>query len=287
MEAATTLSFLGPFLFLLIAFQYVPLVVMARDSLYNFPLLNPADRTFAGVQNYVDLVSDPDVIQSFTVTLLLAVFAVAFVVPLALLIALFLDTRLPGRGLVRTMTFLPVVTSVAAVATMWTFLLDPTNGLINAGIKLLGASPLAFLTDKSQALPAIIAMIIWQQIGFAAVLFLSGLQSIPPELTDAAKIDGADALQRLRKIVIPLLGRTTMFVVVVMTVFSLQSFAPALVMTSGGPEGTTDLIVYHLYQLAFTLQSPGYASAISLVLLGLVLLISLGQMWLLRTRWNY
>jgi ABC-type sugar transport system permease subunit len=268
-------------------FQYIPLAVMARDSLYNFALLNPAARSFVGVQNYLDLAADPDVIRSFAVTLLLAGCAVVLVVPLSLLVALFLNARLPGRGLVRTMTFLPVVTSVAVVATMWTFLLDPSNGLINAGIKLLGFSPLAFLTNRSQALPAIIAMTVWQQIGFAAVLFLAGLQSIPQELTDAAIIDGASAVQRLRRIIIPLLGRTTMFVVVIMTVFSLQAFAPALVMTAGGPDGTTDFIVYHIYQTAFALQSPGYASAISVLLLGLVLIISLGQMWLLRTRWRY
>ncbi len=283
----TTLSFLGPFLVLLIAFQYFPLALMAHDSLYNFPLLNPADRTFVGVQNYIDLFNDPDAIQSFAVTLLLAACSVVLVIPLSLLVALFLNTRLPGRGLVRTMAFLPVVTSVAVVATIWTFLLDPSNGLINAGIKLLGGSPLAFLTDTSQALPAIIVMTVWQQIGFAAVLFLAGLQSIPMELLEAATIDGATAPQRLFKIIVPLLGRTTMFVVVIMTVFSLQSFAPALVMTAGGPEGSTNFIVYHLYQLAFALQSPGYASAISVVLLGLVLIISLIQMGMLRTQWKY
>ena len=279
--------FVGPFLCLLLMFQYVPLAVMARDSLFNFSLLNPADSTYAGLQNYTDLVGDPDGLQAFGVTLLLAVCAVALVIPSALLIALFLDAPLLGRSLVRTVIFLPVVTSVAVVATMWTFLLDPTNGLIDAGVKLLGGSPFAFLTDKLQALPAIIVMTVWQQVGFAAVLFLSGLQNIPRELIDAAKIDGAGPFQRLRLITVPLLGRTTMFIVVVMTVFSLQSFAPALIMTAGGPEGSTNFIIYHIYKTAFTLQAPGYASAVSVVLLALILLVSLVQMRLLRTGWTY
>ena len=268
-------------------FQYVPLGVMVNDSLYNFPLLNPSDRSYAGVQNYLDLVVDPDVIQAFTVTLVLAVCAVVLVVPAALLIASFLNAPLPGRSLVRTIVFLPVVTSVAVVATMWTFLLDPTNGLINEFIKLLGGPAFDFLTSRNQALPAVIAMTVWQQVGFAAVLFLAGMQRIPQDLIDAAMMDGAGWFQRLRVIVVPLLGRTTMFITVIMTVFSLQAFSPAIIMTAGGPEGSTNFIVYHIYKTAFTLQQPGYASAISVVLLALILLISGIQMRLLRTGWTY
>jgi ABC-type sugar transport system permease subunit len=286
-EWVYAVGFVGPFLCLLLVFQYVPLIVMAHDSFYNFPLLNPTDRSFVGAQNYVDLVNDPDVIQSFAVTLVLAVCSLLLVVPAALLIAMFLNAPLPGRAVVRTITFLPVVTSVAVVATMWTFLLDPTNGLINSFITMLGGRALAFLTSKTQALPAIIVMTVWQQVGFAAVLFLAGLQRIPQDLLAASLIDGARWFQRLRHIIVPLLGRTTMFITVIMTVFSLQSFAPALIMTGGGPEGSTNFIVYHLYQAAFTLQQPGYASAISVVLLALILLISGIQMRLMRAEWTY
>jgi ABC-type sugar transport system permease subunit len=173
------------------------------------------------------------------------------------------------------------------IATMWTFLLDPSNGLIDNALAMIGLPKLAFLTSQSQALPSIVGMMLWQQTGFATVLFLAGLQGIPHDVEDAARIDGCSAVQRLWHVVIPLLSRTTVFVVVIMTVFSLQAFAPAYIMTSGGPNGTTNFIAYDIYQLAFSLQEPGLASAVSTVFMLIVLGISLLQMRLLRTRWSY
>jgi ABC-type sugar transport system permease subunit len=130
-------------------------------------------------------------------------------------------------------------------------------------------------------------MMLWQQTGFATVLFLSGLQSIPGELEDAARVDGCSAWQRLLHVVIPLVSRTTVFVVVIMTVFSLQAFAPALIMTGGGPEGTTNFIAFDIYQLAFSFQQPGLASAVSVLFMLLVMGVSLVQMRILRAGWTY
>jgi len=279
--------FVGPFLGLLVLFQYVPVFRMVWDSLWDFTLLNPDRRSFVGLGNYLDLLDDPDRQQAFLVTFGFAVGVVCTVVPVAFLVAVYLNGRLPARAIVRTVVFLPVVTSAVVIATMWTFLFDPGNGLVNSALVMLGLPRLAFLTSKAQALPSIVFMMLWQQTGFATVLFLSGLQGIPRELEDAARVDGCSAWGRLRHIVIPLLSRTTVFVVVIMTVFSLQAFAPALIMTSGGPEGTTNFVAYDIYQLAFSLQQPGLASAVSTVFMLLVLTISLVQMHLLRTRWTY
>src|SRR5690606_2501560 len=123
--------------------------------------------------------------------------------------------------------------------------------------------------------------------GLAAVLFLGGLQGIPEEVQEASVVDGAGALRRLVHITVPLVSRTTLLVVIVMTVFALQAFAPAMLMTGGGPAGTTNLITYHIYRTAFYLQQPGVASAISIIVLLFALTVSLIQMRLLRTRWNY
>ncbi len=272
---------------MLAIFQYLPVATMLRDSLYSYQLLNPDDRLFVGLQNYAELLTNPDTLQSFGVTFGFATGTIAVVIPLSFLLAVYLNGRLPMRAVVRTVVFLPVVTSAVVIATMWTFLLDPANGLINGALSGLGLPRLAFLTSKSQALPSVVLVTVWQQLGFATVLFLSGLQGIPSELEDAARVDGASGLQRLRYVVLPLMGRTTLFVVVIMTVFALQSFAPSLIMTSGGPEGTTNFVVYNIYQTAFSLQQPGMASAISAVFMFIVLGISLVQMRLLRTRWNY
>jgi len=284
---ATILAFVGPFLGFLLVFQYWPLVQMVNDSLYDFSLLNPARRTFVGIENYTWAFTDPDRIQAFQVTFGLAIGTICLILPVSFLLAVYLNGKLPARGIIRTIVFLPVITSAVVIATMWTFLLDANNGLLNSALTALGLPRGLFLTDKVQALPSVIMMTLWQQTGFATVLFLSGLQGIPQELEDAAHVDGATAWQRLRFITVPLLIRTTVFVVVIMTAFALQAFAPALIMTGGGPEGMTNFVAYDIYKLAFILEAPGLASAVSVIFTLIVLAISLLQMRLLRARWNY
>lgn len=284
--ALTASGFLAPFVLLTLLFQYIPLFVLARDSVHEYTLFNPDAAEFVGAKNFVRIFSDPDTLQSFGVT---AVFMVAFlviVVPLGLLLAVYLNGKLPARGIVRTVVFLPVVTSSVVVATMWTFMLAQT-GLVNGVLGGTGLEPVAFLTDKNTALIAIVLMCVWQQVGLAAVLFLGGLQAIPAEVQEASEIDGAGPLQRLWHITVPMVSRTTVLVVVMMTVFALQAFAPAFIMTTGGPEGSTNFIMYHIYRTAFFLQEPGFASAISIVVLVFALLVSLVQMRLLKTKWNF
>lgn len=280
-------AFIGPFLTMLAVFQYWPVFAMLRDSLYDFHLLNPAQRSFVGLENYQDLLSDPDRIQAFLVTFSLAVGVVCTVVPVAFLLAVYLNAAMPARAVVRTIVFLPVVTSAVVIATMWVFLLEPNNGLLNSVLSALRLPRLAFLTSEAQALPSVVLMMLWQQTGFATVLFLSGLQGIPRDLEDAAAVDGASALQRMWHVTLPLLTRTTVFVVVIMTVFSLQAFAPALIMTGGGPDGTTNFVAFDIYSLAFSMQLPGMASAELVVFMLIVLAISLAQMRLLRAKWIY
>lgn len=279
-------GFLAPFMALLLVFQYLPLVVMARDSLYDYTLYNPSIAEFVGAENYVKVFTDPATLQSMGVTILFILGLLLLVIPSAFLIAIYLNGQLPARALLRTMVFLPVVTSAVVVATMWTFMLNQ-SGLINSLLAAVGLGPFEFLTQKGLALPAIIIMSVWQQVGLAAVLFLGGLQGIPDEIHEAASVDGAGPLRRLRNVTIPLVSRTTLLVVVVMTVFALQAFAPAYIMTGGGPDGSTNLLIYHIYRSAFFFQQPGFASALSLVLLAFALIVSLVQMRLLRTRWNY
>jgi multiple sugar transport system permease protein len=285
-DALPALGFLTPFLALLLVFQYVPLVYMARNSFFQYSLFNPGDASFVGVQNYIDVFTDPDIVQSLIVTLIFIVGLVVLVIPISFLLAVYLNGRLPARALVRVMVFLPVVTSAVVVATLWTFLLNET-GLINALLHTVGIPTQGFLTDKSQALPALIVMSVWQQVGLATVLFIGGLQGIPPELLEAAQVDGATGWQRMTRVTLPLVSRSTMFIVVMMTVFGLQAFAPAYVMTGGAPNGTTNLVIYQIYKMAFQLQQPGPASALSIVVLAFAVIVSLVQMRLLRSRWNY
>lgn len=263
------------------------MVMLLRDSMSSFTLFQPELKRFVGWENFARLVGDPGTRNSFVVTGLFAGGLLALVVPLALALALLLNTRLPARALIRTIVLLPTITSAVVVATMWTLILHPTSGLLNGMLAQIGIGPFDYLTSQHQALPSLILMTLWQQVGFAAMIFLAGLQRIPPDLIDAARIDGASRLQRTLLITLPLLGRTTMLVVVMMTVFSLQTFAPAYLMTSGGPQGSTNFLVHHIYVTAFSFQSPGFASAISLGLLVVAFIVSLVQSALLRTRWMY
>ncbi|KQQ08236.1 carbohydrate ABC transporter permease [Rathayibacter sp. Leaf296] len=279
-------AFLAPFLILLIVFQYVPLGIMLRDSFFSYTLISPGVKEFVGLDNFVSVFTDPSTLQSLGVTLLFALGVGVLTVPLAFLLGLYLNTRLPARPLIRTMIFLPVVTSSVVVATLWTFLLNQ-NGLVNSALHVVGIESQPFLTSGQQALPALIVMTVWQQVGLAAVLYLGGLQSLPGEVMEAAGIDGATGFQRLLYITVPLMSRTTVLVVVVVTVFALQSFAPAYIMTQGAPEGTTNTLVYQIYKMAFNLQQPGFASAVSLILLLIAITIALVQNRLLKTRWDY
>lgn len=285
-EVIVASGFLAPFLLLTLMFQYVPLAVMARDSMHEFTLYNPDMAEFVGGDNFFKAFTNPTTLQSMGVTLLFMAGFLALTVPLGFLLAVYLNAKLPARGVIRTMVFLPVVTSSVVVATMWGFILNQ-SGLLNSSLGSIGLGPFNFLTDSSLALPAIILISAWQQVGLAAVVFLGGLQSIPDDVLEAASVDGAGPLRRLVSITIPLVSRTTVLVTVVMTVFAIQAFAPAYVITSGGPQGTTNLFVFDIYRTAFFLQQPGYASALSVILLLFALLISAIEMRLLRTTWSY
>lgn len=279
-------GFLVPFMALLLIFQYIPLFVLARNSLQEYTLFNPDAARFVGLDNFERVFTDSATRQSMLITVLFMAGLLILIVPCAFLLAVYLNGRLPARALLRVMIFLPVVTSSVVVATMWTFMLN-RSGLINSALGSVGIGRVDFLTSTSWALPMIVIMTLWQQVGLAAVLFLGGLQAIPTDVQEAAHIDGAGPIRRIWNITIPLLSRTTLLVVVVMTVFGLQAFAPAYIMTTGGPEGTTNLLIFHIYRTAFFLQQPGFASAISIVLLVFALAVSLVQMRLLRSRWNY
>ena len=278
---------LGPFLALLLVFQILPLLLMLRNSTLSYTLLNPARTTFVGLDNYTDIFTSSSAGQSVLVTLGFCVGLVVLIVPTSLLMAVFLNGRLPARALIRTIIYLPVITSLVVVATMWQFLLDPTSGPVNSLSRALGLGTHSFLTEQATALITLIVIGVWQQFGFATVLFLAGLQGIPEDVLEAARVDGASTARLLWYIIVPLLSRTTLFVVVVMTIFGLQAFAQAFVITNGGPGGQTNFLVYNIYKTAFMLQKPGLASALSVILLGLALLFSLVQMRLLRSRWSY
>ncbi|HTT92830.1 MAG TPA: sugar ABC transporter permease [Acidimicrobiales bacterium] len=282
-DARYGLLFLLPFCAALIVFQYVAIGLMIRNSLFSYSFLGGTTK-FVGVGNYTTLVHDPLAIQSIEVTVLFALGSVLLQVPLGLALAILLNRPGLSTTALRAIIFSPVVSSVVVVTTMWTFIYAPSGGLANSILAVFGIAPLKFITSSNEALASVIVMTLWEEVGFSMVLFLAGLQAIPRDYEEVAALDGAGALQRFWYVVLPLLRRTTLLVVVTTTVFSFQAFAQAEIMTNGGPNGSTNFMVFNIYEEAFTLGDPGYASALSVVLLLIVLVVSLTQMRAIRSR---
>lgn len=215
----------------------------------------------------------------------------AITLPLAALIES-VDRRL--KTAFRAIYFLPVITSSVGVAMMWGYLYDPQRGLFNAIIRLFGGTPIAWLSDPraqflgvSVAMWAVIGAYLWQDFGYNLVIFIAALQGIPQEFKDAALIDGANPRQVFRKITIPLLRPTLLFVCVMTMLSSFQVFDIIQVMTNGNPNNQTRVLVLEIYDNAFRYQRMGWAAAVSLVLVVIVMLVTLVQMRLLRTEWEY
>lgn len=215
----------------------------------------------------------------------------AITLPLAALIESVHD-RL--KSAFRAVYFLPVVTSSVGVALMWGYLYHPQQGLLNAAIRLLGGKPVAWLTDPraqflgvSVSLWAVILAYLWQDYGYNLVIFIAALQGIPHEFREAAMIDGANPIQAFLRVTIPLLRPTILFVCVMTMLSSFTVFDIIQVMTNGGPNNQTRVLVLDVYENAFRFQNMGWAASVSFVLVGIVMAVTLVQMRLLRTEWEY
>ncbi len=281
------LPFLAPYLLLVGLFQVLPLVDMFSTSFSRYNLLTPNNRKFVGFDNYTRLIHDPAFSGSLKVSLVLMVSTLAIQMPLGLALAVVLNRTGPGIALLRTAFFAPVVASSVVVAAIWRLILDPANGLLNGALETIHIAPQGLIVSESQALPLIVVMLVWQQVGLTMIIFLGGMQSVPHILYEAATLEGAGPWQQFWRVTRPLIGRTTVVVAVVTSVTALQAFAPDYILTSGGPNGSTSFIVYNIFKEAFSLLDPGYASAMSVVLLAVVAAISVAQIRLLRTDWAY
>lgn len=239
-----------------------------------------------GGRRYLLAAGDPEFLRSVLNNLYFVVVVVPVQTSFALLLALLVNQKLRGANAFRTVYFSPVVTTMAVISVLWFFLYNPSEGLINAFLGVLGVNPVNWLGDPRSALPAIMLMSIWQGVGFQMVIFLAGLQDVPEELYEAAEIDGAGALQRFWSITLPSLYHTTVFVAVSSTILAFKLFTQVEVMTfgTGGPANSTLTMVLHLINQGFRQQQVGYASAIAVFFVALVLTLSLVQHRLLTRR---
>jgi ABC-type sugar transport system permease subunit len=280
-------TFAAPFVILFGIFLALPILAALVFSFTSFglrDLQNPIGATFVGVQNYVDLFGDPKFWKSLGNT----VYFVVVGVPLTLALGLVIANAL-SRGITRFRTafrvgyYLPVITSIVAVAVVWRFLLNPEVGLINVLLRGIGFTGPDWLANSALAMPAIIAMAVWRNVGFAMVVFVAGMQAIPATLYEAAAIDGAGRWQSFRYVTLPMLRPTILFMVVITTIGYLQLFEEPYVMTDGGPLDSTLSVTMYMFQQGFEFFHQGYASAIAYVLFVIVAIVAFLQFRFLRS----
>ena len=273
--ALTVLAFLLPSAIPLVLFVLGPMVAAAWISLQKWNLLAPMK--FIGLDNYTKLLSDPHTGEVFLHTVYYIVGYLPLVYIGGLALALVLNTALKGRSLLRGVYFLPVVTSWIVVALVWRWLLNPSNGIVNAVLGFFGIAGPGWWTDPVWAMPSIILASAWKDLGFVMVILLAGLQAINPDLIEAAKIDGAGWWRRLFSVVLPMLSPSTFFVLVISLINGFQVFDQVYAMTGGGPNGASEVVVQQIYDLTFRYGAAGEASALSWILFIVILAITLIQ----------
>ena len=280
-------SFAAPFVILFGTFLALPILAAFALSFTSFglrDLANPIGTNVVGIQNYADLLGDPKFWKSLGNT----IYFVVVGVPLTLAIGLVIASAL-SRGITRFRTafrvgyYLPVITSIVAIAVVWRFLLNPDVGLINILIGNLGINGPDWLANPTLAMPSIIAMAVWRNLGFAMVVFIAGMQAIPVMLYEAAAIDGAGRWQAFRYVTLPMLRPTILFMLVITTIGYLQLFEEPFVMTEGGPIDATLSVTMYMYQQGFAFFHQGYASAIAYVLFVIVAIVAFLQFRFLRS----
>lgn len=243
---------------------------------------------FAGLRNFAELLADPTFRTSLVNTVLYVLIVVPGTVGLGFLVALLIEAAPSLRAFYRAVHFLPFMATLAAMAIAWEALLHPTIGLVNQALATIGLPTANWLRDRTTVLPVLAAIGIWQNLGFAMVLFLAGLKGIPRDLYDAADIDGADGiLDRLRTVTLPLLGPVSMFVVIVTALKAFEVFDTVQILTQGGPGHTSEVLLYTLYRESFDYLRTGYGAAVTVVFLVIVVSLTLLQARLMDRKVHY
>lgn len=283
--ALTIAVFLLPSLIPLLAFVIGPMISAAWTSLHSWNLISPME--WVGLDNYAELLTNPATHQAFLHTVYYIVGYLPLVYVGGLALALALNTRLRGRAFLRGVYFLPVITSWVVVALVWRWLLNPSTGVVNTVLAWFGIEGPGWWADPAWAMPSIILASAWKDLGFVMVILLAGLQAINPDLYEAAEIDGAGWWRRLFGITLPMLSPSTFFVIVLSLINGFQVFDQVYVMTGGGPNNSSQVVVQQVYDLTFRYGQAGMASALSWLLFFVILIVTLVQFYGQRRWVNY
>lgn len=280
-DLPAALLLLLPAVLVLGVFNVYPAIDSLYLSFFEWNGISPTKEA-VGLDNYRTIFGSREFWNSLRVTVLYAGGMTIIALALGLLVAVLLNQPIRGIALYRVLLFLPVITPTVAAGVVWRYLFDPSQGVINRSLALVGIDGPSWLTDPNWALFAVIIVAVWKRVGFNLVIYLAALQGIPRTHYEAAELDGANPWQILRYITIPLLAPATFFITVTSLIDAFQVFDLVYVMTSGGPLGSTDVFGYLLYRYGFRYHELGYASAIAYVMFVLIFVVTVVQFRLTR-----
>ena len=273
--------FLAPALSAIFIFFFIPVIAAFIISFTDFDIYtlgNFSTLRFIGFENYIKLFNDDLFWTALGNTFYFVVVAGPLSIAVSLTAALMLNSKIVKlKSLFRLAYFLPVVTTLVAVAIVWRFIYHPNFGILNFFLGLIGINPIDWLGDPDWAMPSIILLAVWKNFGYNMIIFIAGLQNIPEELYEAAEIEGANAFQKFKHITLPMLAPTTIFVSIITMIGYFQLFAEPYVMTQGGPLNRTLSIVQYMYQEGFRWWNMGYSASIAFVLFIIIFIGTLIQ----------
>jgi sn-glycerol 3-phosphate transport system permease protein len=271
---------------LLAVFTHYPAAATLWQSFHSTPRAGRGS-VFVGVDNYRALVDDPIFWQSLSNNLWYAAVTIPTSIALALLMASWVNGRIPGRGLLRLAYFTPTILPMIAVANIWLFIYTPEYGLLERFTSALGLPTHNWLGSKNTALTCLMAVAVWKEAGFFMIFYLAALQQMSPNLAEAGAIEGASRWYFFRRVTFPLLMPTTLFVLVNAVINAFRLVDHVVVMTRGGPDNATELLLFYIYEIGFRFWDPAYAATLTIVLLAILGLAALGQFGFLERRVHY
>jgi sn-glycerol 3-phosphate transport system permease protein len=275
-----------PAMALLVLFTHWPALATIIDSFYSTPKARRPAR-FIGLENYQVMLADPVFWQSAKNNLWFALGTIPLSIALAMLMAVWVNDRIRGRALIRMAYFTPTILPMIAVANIWLFFFTPQYGLLEQFRGLFGLPAHNWLGSRDTALFAVTAVAVWKEAGFFMIFYLAALQAIPPQLGEAAALEGASRWTFFRRVQLPLLMPTTLFVLVNAVINAFRMVDHIVVLTRGGPDNATTLLLFHIYQVGFSFWDTGYAAALTVVLLAALAGLALIQYGVLERRIHY
>lgn len=286
-EWLTFVVLAGPNLLLFVIFTYYPLLRSFALAFQDYNIFIDSGE-WIGLRNFADIFEDSQTAKIMSNTLAFTIAVVLLVLGLGLGAALLLNQKLRFRNTVRSLLFSPTVLAGTAVAVVWIYIFDPRYGLIFQILKAIGVASPRWLTDPEWAMVAIVVVYVWKNLGYATVIYIAGLQAIPNDLYEAARVDGANGWDRFRHVTVPGLSPVTFFLMVTSILNSFQAFDIIRIMTRGGPANATNVLIYRLYELGFTeISNIGRASVVAMVLFIIMFVVTLLQLRILERRVSY